>query len=92
MITGAYMIDACSLTNIQYICSPSWHILWYRPIPGMASIARKCQSEDIKGRFLRYVTYYSIDEVFAYYRDAGFSEVAISETARGFSVILGKKR
>ncbi len=56
------------------------------------AIARKYQSEEIKGRFLRYATYYSVDEVFAFYRDAGFSELAVTQTARGFSVIIGKKR
>ncbi len=54
-------------------------------------IARKYQNEDIKGRFLRYVTYYSVDEVTAFYRDAGFSEVSISQRARGFGVFVGKK-
>jgi hypothetical protein len=41
--------------------------------------------------FLRYVTYYSVDDVTAFFRDAGFSEVSIAQRARGFAVIVGKK-
>ncbi|MDO9539438.1 MAG: class I SAM-dependent methyltransferase [Methanocalculus sp.] len=56
------------------------------------AIARKYQNDDVKGRFLRSVTYYSIDDVTTFYRDAGFPEVSIAERVRGFSVIVGKKQ
>ncbi len=55
------------------------------------AIARKYQNKDVNGRFLRYVTYYSVDDVTAFFRDAGFSEVSIAQRARGFAVIVGKK-
>ncbi|MCQ1538131.1 class I SAM-dependent methyltransferase [Methanocalculus taiwanensis] len=55
-------------------------------------IARRYQGEKVKGRFLRYVTYYSVDEIAAFFQDAGFLEVAIAHRRKGFTIMTGKKR
>lgn len=56
------------------------------------AIARRYQNEKVKGRFLRYATYYSVDDIAAFYRNAGFFEVSIAQRREGFTVLVGKKR
>ena len=54
-------------------------------------IFQKYQHEPIKGRFLRFATFRTCDEVFGFFKDAGFEEVSVLQRVRGFCVMSGRK-
>lgn len=54
-------------------------------------ISLKYQHERIKGRFLRFATFRTIDEVYRFFNDAGFTNVAVLKKVRGFCVMSGEK-
>jgi ubiquinone/menaquinone biosynthesis C-methylase UbiE len=54
-------------------------------------IFQKYQQEPIKGRFLRFATFHTIDEVYGFFNDNGFTDVSVLQKVRGFCVISGRK-
>jgi len=54
-------------------------------------IFQKYQHEPIKGRFLRFATFRTIDEVYGFFNDTGFEEVSILQRVHGFCVMSGRK-
>jgi ubiquinone/menaquinone biosynthesis C-methylase UbiE len=54
-------------------------------------IFQKYQHEPIKGRFLRFATFRTCDEVFGFFKDAGFEDISILQRVRGFCVMSGRK-
>jgi SAM-dependent methyltransferase len=54
-------------------------------------IATQYRQEKIKGRFLRFARFRTVDEVIPLFEDAGFSEVSVTRRARGFCVMRGRK-
>jgi ubiquinone/menaquinone biosynthesis C-methylase UbiE len=54
-------------------------------------IFQKYRHEPVKGRFLRFATFRSCDEVFGFFTDVGFEDVSILEKVRGFCVMSGRK-
>jgi ubiquinone/menaquinone biosynthesis C-methylase UbiE len=55
-------------------------------------IATQYRQEKIKGRFLRFARFRTVDEVVQLFEDAGFSEVLVLRRTRGFCVMEGLKR
>ena len=54
-------------------------------------IFQKYQHEPIKGRFLRFATFRTCDEVFGFFKDVGFEDISILQRVRGFCVMSGRK-
>ena len=54
-------------------------------------IYQKYQHEPIKGRFLRFATFRTMDEVYGFFKDAGFADVSVLQRVRGFCVMSGRK-
>jgi ubiquinone/menaquinone biosynthesis C-methylase UbiE len=54
-------------------------------------IALHYQKEKVKGRFLRFAGFRTVDEVARYVEDAGFSEIFVARRTRGFCVMKGRK-
>lgn len=54
-------------------------------------ISLKYQHERINGRFLRFATFRTIDEVYRFFNDAGFTNVAVLKKVRGFCMMSGEK-
>jgi ubiquinone/menaquinone biosynthesis C-methylase UbiE len=54
-------------------------------------IATQYRQEKIKGRFLRFARFRTVDEVVQLFEDAGFSEVLVLRRTRGFCVMEGLK-
>jgi ubiquinone/menaquinone biosynthesis C-methylase UbiE len=54
-------------------------------------IFQKYQHESIKGRFLRFATFRTCEEVVFFFKDAGFENVSILQRVRGFCVMCGRK-
>jgi SAM-dependent methyltransferase len=54
-------------------------------------IFQKYRHEPIKGRFLRFATFRTCDEVFGFFKDAGFEDVSVLQRVRGFCVMSGRK-
>ena len=55
-------------------------------------IFQKYRHEPVKGRFLRFATFRTCDEVFGFFKDAGFEEVSVLQRGRGFCVMSGRKK
>jgi len=53
-------------------------------------ISRRYQMEDIKGRFLRYAKFRTVEEVTVIFQDTGFTRVSVIEQTRGFCVMKGQ--
>ena len=54
-------------------------------------IFQKYQHEPIKGRFLRFATFRTCNEVYGFFKDAGFVDVSVLQRVRGFCVMSGRK-
>jgi len=54
-------------------------------------IATQYRQEKIKGKFLRFARFRTVDVVVRFAEDAGFSEVSVARRARGFCVMNGRK-
>jgi len=54
-------------------------------------ISLKYQHEQIKGRFLRFATFRTCDEVHGFFNDAGFTDIVVLKKVRGFCVMSGEK-
>jgi ubiquinone/menaquinone biosynthesis C-methylase UbiE len=54
-------------------------------------IFQKYRHEPEKGRFLRFATFRTCDEVFGFFKDAGFEKVSVLQRVRGFCVMSGRK-
>ena len=54
-------------------------------------IFQKYQHEPGKGRFLQFATFRTIDEVYGFFRQAGFEEIAVIQRMHGFCVMGGRK-
>ena len=54
-------------------------------------IFQKYRHEPIKGRFLRFATFRTCDEVVGFFKDAGFEDVSVLQRVRGFCVMSGRK-
>jgi ubiquinone/menaquinone biosynthesis C-methylase UbiE len=54
-------------------------------------IYRKYQHEPIKGRFLRFAAYWTIEDVTRFFRNAGFVQVSVIERTGGFCIMNGRK-
>jgi SAM-dependent methyltransferase len=54
-------------------------------------IYRRYQHEPIKGEFLRFAAYWTVEEVTQFFRDAGFPQVSVSERTCGFCILNGRK-
>jgi ubiquinone/menaquinone biosynthesis C-methylase UbiE len=52
---------------------------------------QKYRHEPLKGRFLRFATFRTCDEVFGFFKDAGFEDVSVLQRERGFCVMSGRK-
>lgn len=55
-------------------------------------IAREYSHEREKGRFLRYATFYTAEEVTKFLHTAGFTEIEKDQRRMGFTVVVGRKR
>jgi ubiquinone/menaquinone biosynthesis C-methylase UbiE len=55
-------------------------------------IATQYRKEKIKGRFLRFARFRTVDEVVRLFEDAGFSEASVVRRIRGFCVMEGRKQ
>ena len=53
------------------------------------AIARQYSPEDVKGRFLRYAKFRTLEEVSGYFSQAGFQEITVRSRVRGFCVMTG---
>jgi ubiquinone/menaquinone biosynthesis C-methylase UbiE len=53
---------------------------------------QKYRREPIKGRFLRFATFRTCDEVSGFFKDAGFKDVSVVQRECGFCVIRGRKK
>jgi SAM-dependent methyltransferase len=54
-------------------------------------ISRRYQHESSKGRFLRYATFRTAEEVAGFFKDTGFAQVSVNERTRGFCVMKGQR-
>ena len=54
-------------------------------------IFQKYRHQPIKGQFLQFATFRTIDEVYSFFKDAGFEDVSILHREHGFCVIRGRK-
>ncbi len=52
---------------------------------------QRYRHEPIKGRFLRFAVYRTVEEVTRFFREAGFPQVSVIERTRGFCVMNGRK-
>jgi SAM-dependent methyltransferase len=55
-------------------------------------IAMQYRQENVKGRFLRFARFLTVDEVTRLVKEAGFSEVLIIRRTQGFCVMKGHKQ
>jgi ubiquinone/menaquinone biosynthesis C-methylase UbiE len=55
-------------------------------------IATRYRQEKVKGRFLRFARFRTVNELARFVEDAGFSEISVTRRTRGFCVIKGLKR
>jgi len=55
-------------------------------------IFQKYRHEPVKGRFLRFARFRTCDEVFGFFKDAGFEDVSVLQRERGFCVMSGRKK
>jgi ubiquinone/menaquinone biosynthesis C-methylase UbiE len=54
-------------------------------------IFQKYRHEPIKGRFLRFATFRTIDEVYGFFNKTGFVDISILQRVHGFCVMSGRK-
>jgi SAM-dependent methyltransferase len=54
-------------------------------------IFQKYRHEPIKGRFLRFATFRTCDEVSGFFKDAGFGDTSVLQRKHGFCVMSGRK-
>jgi ubiquinone/menaquinone biosynthesis C-methylase UbiE len=54
-------------------------------------IHRRYQHESIKGKFLRFAEYWTVEEVTQFFRDSDFVQVSVIDRTSGFCVINGRK-
>jgi ubiquinone/menaquinone biosynthesis C-methylase UbiE len=54
-------------------------------------IFQKYRHQPIKGQFLQFATFRTIDEVYSFFKDAGFEDVSVLQRVRGFCVMSGRK-
>jgi ubiquinone/menaquinone biosynthesis C-methylase UbiE len=54
-------------------------------------IFQKYLHEPIKGRFLRFATFRTCDEVSGFFKDAGFGDISVLQRKQGFCVMSGRK-
>jgi ubiquinone/menaquinone biosynthesis C-methylase UbiE len=52
---------------------------------------QKYRHEPVKGRFLQFATFRTCDEVFGFFKDAGFGDVSVLHREHGFCIIRGRK-
>ena len=91
------MTVICFLENIPRAFHETHRVL--RPggtlvsgfIEAGGEIFQEYQHEPIKGRFLRFATFRTCDEVFGFFKDAGFEGVSVLQRVRGFCVMSGRK-
>jgi len=55
-------------------------------------IFRQYRHESVKGRFLQYATFRTVEEVTGFFSEAGFASVSVIERTRGFCVLRGQKK
>jgi len=91
------MTVICFLDEIQRAFHEVHRVLDHRGtlvtgfIEAGGEIFQKYRHEPIKGRFLRFATFRTCDEVFGFFKDAGFEDVSILQRVRGFCVMSGRK-
>jgi ubiquinone/menaquinone biosynthesis C-methylase UbiE len=54
-------------------------------------IFQKYQHEPIKGQFLRFATFRTMDGVYGFFNDTGFADISILQRMHGFCVMGGRK-
>jgi ubiquinone/menaquinone biosynthesis C-methylase UbiE len=54
-------------------------------------IFQKYRHEPIKGRFLLFAIFHTIDEVYGFFKDAEFADVSVLQKVHGFCVMSGRK-
>jgi len=54
-------------------------------------IFQKYRHEPVKGRFLRFATFRTCDEVSGFFKDAGFGDISVLQRKHGFCVLSGRK-
>ncbi len=55
-------------------------------------IQRMYQHVSIKGRFLRFAKFRTVEDMNRFFKDAGFAQVSVIERTRGFCVIIERKQ
>jgi ubiquinone/menaquinone biosynthesis C-methylase UbiE len=64
-------------------------VAWF--IEAGGEIFQKYRHEPIKGRFLQFATFRTIDEVYGFFKDAGFADISVLQREHGFCVMSGRK-
>jgi len=91
------MTVICFLENIPQAFQETYRVLGPGGtfvagfIEAGGEIVQKYRHEPIKGRFLRFATFRTCDEVFGFFKNAGFEEVSVLQRERGFCVMSGRK-
>jgi SAM-dependent methyltransferase len=54
-------------------------------------VVQKYRNEPVKGRFLQFATFRTMNEVSGFFREAGFKDISVLRREHGFCVINSKK-
>jgi ubiquinone/menaquinone biosynthesis C-methylase UbiE len=91
------MTVICFLNNVPRAFKETYRVLGQGGtfvtgfIEAGGEIFQKYRHEPVKGRFLRFATFRTCDEVFGFFKDAGFEKVSVLQRVRGFCVMRGRK-
>jgi ubiquinone/menaquinone biosynthesis C-methylase UbiE len=91
------MTVICFLDDIQRAFHEVHRVLEHRGtlvtgfIEAGGEIFQKYRHQPIKGQFLQFATFRTIDEVYSFFKDAGFEDISVLQRVRGFCVMSGRK-
>ena len=55
-------------------------------------IFQKYRHEPVKGRFLQFALFRTREEVYGFFKEAGFEEISVLQRVQGFCVMSGRKK
>jgi ubiquinone/menaquinone biosynthesis C-methylase UbiE len=91
------MTVICFLEDIQRAFHEVHRVLEHRGtlltgfIEAGGEIFQKYRHQPIKGQFLQFATFRTIDEVYGFFKDAEFEDVSVLQRVRGFCAMSGRK-